>query len=144
MHNCTVLPRWAFKATRPTISGYKRRASMTPATAHCLKWCGLSSVRTIRYCCKVRTCRRRTLSQRWPQPWKCVLSVMQTLQVRAAEVGDVIYVGTNPDTNLKAIFFGSRGLNVRSLSAKLCMEVAVGHGTLKQSGLRVSHQVLRR
>ena len=31
-----------------------------------------------------------------------------------SEVGDIIYVGTNPDTNSKAIFFGSRGLNVGS------------------------------
>eukprot|EP00435_Cladocopium_sp_Y103_P038798 s996_g10.t1 len=31
------------------------------------------------------------------------------------QVGRVVYVGTNPDTNSKTIFFGSQGLNARAL-----------------------------
>ncbi|CAE7548399.1 unnamed protein product, partial [Symbiodinium natans] len=37
-------------------------------------------------------------------------------------VGEVIYVGTNPDTNSKAIFFGSRGLNACAYHTKCCAD----------------------
>eukprot|EP00439_Symbiodinium_sp_Y106_P066121 s834_g10.t1 len=37
-------------------------------------------------------------------------------------VGSVVYVGTNPNTNSKAIFFGSRGLNACAYHTKCCAD----------------------
>ncbi|CAJ1453895.1 unnamed protein product, partial [Effrenium voratum] len=38
------------------------------------------------------------------------------------EVGQVVYVGTNPDTNSKAIYFGSQGLNACAYHTKCCRD----------------------
>lgn len=38
------------------------------------------------------------------------------------QVGRVVYVGTNPDTNSKTIFFGSQGLNACAYHTKCCQD----------------------
>ncbi|CAK9086158.1 unnamed protein product [Durusdinium trenchii] len=46
------------------------------------------------------------------------------------DVGQVIYVGTNPDTNSKAIYFGSQGLNACAYHTKCCQdEFSLCYGT---------------
>lgn len=35
------------------------------------------------------------------------------------KVGTVVYVGTNPDTNSKTIYFGSQGLNVGAFAFRV-------------------------